>query len=71
VIKVRIKDRTPSEIFLEDLSFLHSLFSLGEVGENNNSQKWQIFFFFACWDMIRSKKAFFCAYDIIEKMLLF
>lgn len=39
VIKVKIKNATPSGIFHEDLPFLHSLFSLSEVRENSSSQK--------------------------------
>lgn len=37
VMKVRIKDTTPSQVFLEDTSFFHSLCTLVKVGENNNS----------------------------------
>lgn len=37
MIKVRIKDTTPSWVFLEDTSFFYSLCTLVKVGENNNS----------------------------------
>lgn len=69
MIKVRINDRTPSGIFPEDISFLHSPYSLGKEEEIviHRNASFFGFIFFACWEIVRIKKAFF---DFIEIILL-